>query len=102
MGPPRLANRSRADLLVCRYCQFGADERKHTHIWTNSQFLISGAKDMVCSKTTPCAKYRDHVSVRDGDTAETSEFPPKFAAWLALGINSSASKARGRQRSECA
>ena len=54
------------------------------------------------SEDTPCAKYRDHVSVRDGDTAETSEFPPRFAAWLALGINSSASKARGRQRSECA
>ena len=87
---------------MSRYCQFGADERKHTHIWTNSQFLISGAKDMVCSAATPCVKYRDHVSVRDGDTSEPSEFPPRFAAWLALGINSSASKARGRQRSECA
>ena len=80
------------------YCKFGAPHRKPTRIWTNCEGLIDAAAPFFCDARRPCPNWRNHVHVEGADASESSEFPKRFAMWLALYINTEANRRAALRR----
>jgi len=76
------------------YCMFGAPHRKPTTIWTNAKELTYAADGgrRFCGGHYKCPKFRNHVQVKGTESSESSEFPEKFAQWLAQNINAEAAR----------
>ena len=82
------------------YCKFGAPHRKPTTIWTNCKGLIDAAAPGLwfCGGAYKCPNWSNHVAVEGAEASESSEFPKRFAMWLALYINTEANRRAALRR----
>ena len=82
------------------YCHFGAPHRKPTTIWTNCKELLDAAAPglFFCGGAYKCPNWHNHVAVEGAEASESSEFPKRFAMWLALYINVEANRRAALRR----
>ena len=57
-----------------------------------STLPFDAAAPFFCDARRPCPNWRNHVHVEGADASESSEFPKRFAMWLALYINTEADR----------